>query len=94
MEKKYHIANNKRDLGNSYMGESENFGDYIGQYGTKKVVYRNDDGEVKVSSQPIVNLKQDFLGLSPEIKKLRKKYRPLKKSMMRESDAYCNGKVY
>ena len=40
------------------------------------------------------NLNQDFLGLSLEVKKLKKKYRPFKKSMMRESDAYCNGKVY
>ena len=94
MDNKYHISNNRRNLGDSLIQESNNFGDYISQYGTKQVVYRTEDGEVRVSSQPIVNLNQDFVRFSPEIKKIRKKYRPIKKSMMRESDAYCNGRVY
>ena len=94
MSNKYHMSNNKRDLGDFYKQEADNFGDYRGQYGTKTVAYRTDDGDLQVSHQPVVNLNQEFVNLSPEIKKLRKKYRPLKKSMMRESDAYCNGKVY
>ena len=94
MTEKYHITNNKRELGDFYKQEADTFGDYLGQYGTKKVVYRTDDGEVKVSNQPVINLNQDFVRFSPEIKKIRKKYRPIKKAMMRESDAYCNGRVY
>ena len=85
-DKRYHIINNIRELGDFYRQEAETHGDYPGQYGIRKTM--NSEGV------PLVNLNQDFVRFSTEIKKIRKKYRPIKKSMMRESDAYCNGRVY
>ena len=95
---KKHIRSNRMELGDFYRQEADSFGGYKGQYGTRKVPYRTEDGELQVTKQPVIRLdysvKSFYNTLSPEIRKVIKSYKYIKKSMMGELTCYCNGKVY